>query len=149
MGGFFWRYFFTMLPQVVAFLNGSSLFFAETALFRGIWLGIMLWLCSSTILAATWAICWGHRFKAIRLLVILIALSCPPIGIIGWANPLTSAGIYFSGSWMVWADGIGGPFFLVLVASPRPTFYSSLCTCCHHFQCAAYAGRSDPRLDRN
>ncbi|MFC6523213.1 hypothetical protein ACFQAT_29045 [Undibacterium arcticum] len=121
MGGFSGVIFFYYAAASRGILNGSSLFFAETALFRGIWLGIMLWLCSSTILAATWAICWGHRFKAIRLLVILIALSCPPIGIIGWANPLTSAGIYFPG--LGWYGLMAlVVLFLVLVASPRPTF---------------------------
>jgi len=63
-------------------------------------LAILLWLASSVILAVPWALAW-NRSRTSRLWsgpLALITSAVPPIGIIGWASPLTSAGVLFPGT---------------------------------------------------
>jgi hypothetical protein len=67
-------------------------------------LAVLLWITASAILAAPWALVWtvsnGTRFWCAPLALVISAV--PPIGIIGWASPLTSAGILFPGTkWLV------------------------------------------------
>lgn len=60
---------------------------------------LLLWAVASATLAVPWIILW-HRDRAQivwRLPVALIAVTIPPIGIIGWASPLSAAGVLFPG----------------------------------------------------
>jgi hypothetical protein len=58
---------------------------------------VLLWLGSSALLAAPWALVWtANRHQVIwRVPLGLLTAVLPPLGIIGWASPLTSAGILF------------------------------------------------------
>lgn len=58
---------------------------------------VVLWLVSSTLLAAPWAVFWtASRYQIVwRLPLGVLTAMLPPLGIIGWASPLTSAGILF------------------------------------------------------
>jgi hypothetical protein len=58
---------------------------------------VLLWLGSSALLAAPWALVWtASRHQIIwRVPLGLLTAVLPPLGIIGWASPLTSAGILF------------------------------------------------------
>jgi hypothetical protein len=58
---------------------------------------VILWLFSSTLLAAPWAVAWmaGRHGIVWRLPLGVLSAVLPPLGIIGWASPLTSAGILF------------------------------------------------------
>jgi hypothetical protein len=65
----------------------------------GFSVGMLLWAAASVTLATPWLIFWHadrHQI-AWRLPVALIAATVPPIGIIGWASPLTAAGFLFPG----------------------------------------------------
>ncbi len=77
-------------------INGAGMFYSANQV-PAWWIGIVMWTCSSTILASVWAFGWGVKSHAARLCTILLILSVPPIGLIGWANPLTAAGIFYPG----------------------------------------------------
>ena len=61
--------------------------------------GFALWLVAGLFTGfAGWA-CW-HKSAAVRVFlvpVLLIVLIVPPIGLVGWAHPLTAAGWLFPG----------------------------------------------------
>jgi apolipoprotein N-acyltransferase len=60
---------------------------------------VLLWLSSSFLLALPFGVCWTknpHK-RPIGILFALIVITVPPIGLIGWAAPLTAAGILFPG----------------------------------------------------
>lgn len=62
--------------------------------------GIALWIAASVLFVATHALLWTERpggGRVIRYAVIAVLLSVPPIGIVGWAHPITAAGILFPG----------------------------------------------------
>lgn len=81
------------LPQGVANFYGSG--FAA---------GIALWIGASVLFVAVHALAWTRRPgrpRAIRYSAAAIVLSVPPVGIVGWASPITAAGILFPG-WGWW-----------------------------------------------
>jgi hypothetical protein len=83
------------------------------------WLALMLWLTASVLLAIPWGLfhfrSWPARFWSVPLA--LAATSLPPLGLIGWASPLTSAGILFPGTgWL----GISAVLFLPWGMTYRP-----------------------------
>lgn len=60
--------------------------------------GAIVWLAPTIILALVWASLWSAKRTYLRLLLCLVVLSVPPVGLIGWANPLSSAGVIFPGT---------------------------------------------------
>lgn len=78
------------LPQ------GTRIFFGEDA---PAYLGIVLWLLASLLLTLPWIALWPSKKIGYswRLLLVFLLVSLPPIGIVGWANPLTAAGTLFPG----------------------------------------------------
>lgn len=87
--------------------HGVATFYASD-----IWPGLLLWLAASasfvTVHAALWLrqpeegrSGWG---RAVAYLVAAVLMGLPPFGIIGWANPLTAAGVLFPG-WGWWGLG--------------------------------------------
>ncbi len=73
-------------------------FFAGQASLPG---ALLVWLAAAALLALPWAVFWPAReVSAMRvcasLLAALMLVSVPPLGIIGWLNPLLSAGSLFS-----------------------------------------------------
>lgn len=79
-------------------LRGAAVFFTDPLQPPSIIAGFAIWIAPSVLLALTWAMLWGRRFHVGRLAAILILISIPPIGIFGWANPLTAAGAWFPGT---------------------------------------------------
>ncbi|WP_342019983.1 conjugal transfer protein TraB [Devosia limi] len=75
--------------------EGVAIFFDSDLL-----MGLMLWVGASLGFAAVHSACWtsqnGWRVP-IRYLIANALMSLPPLGIVGWANPLTAAGIVFPG----------------------------------------------------
>ena len=61
---------------------------------------IGLWVSASLLLALPWLLVWSPRRTAAiwRAPVGIVLTVCPPLGIIGWASPLTAAGILFPGT---------------------------------------------------
>ncbi len=84
--------------------------------------GIVLWVAASLLFVATHALLWTARRgrgRVFRYGVIAVLLSVPPLGIVGWAHPITAAGILFPGwSWLgLGAAAIG---LLVITTGYRP-----------------------------
>lgn len=77
--------------------HGAGVFFSGA---EGIphWLiGLTVWVVPSTLLALCWTALWGVGRRGARLIAALVLVSLPPVGVFGWANPLTSAGALFPG----------------------------------------------------
>lgn len=76
--------------------TGTIIFFGPKA---PSFFGWAIWLASSALLAAPWAALWtdkaGAKPYAWRLPLVLALTALPPIGLFGWANPLTAAGVLF------------------------------------------------------
>lgn len=65
--------------------------------------GPLLWLLSGLVMGIPWYALWrADRLRRLSMLPLILVLSAtPPIGIVGWANPLTAAGVLFPGAkWM-------------------------------------------------
>lgn len=80
--------------------GGAAVFFGDTAPH---WLGLAMWLGASCLLSAPFALCWSRRptSRAAGFLWALLVCLVPPLGIVGWLNPLSVAGILFpSGGWL-------------------------------------------------
>mgnify|MGYP001952426768 FL=1 len=48
-------------------------------------------------MAGTWAACWGRRAVGWRTVVALLLVSLPPVGFLGWTNPLAGLGVWLPG----------------------------------------------------
>ena len=81
--------------------------------------GIALWIAASVLFVGTHTLLWTSRSgrgRLIRYATIAVLLSVPPIGIVGWAHPITAAGILFPGwSWL----GLGAATIGLLVMTTR------------------------------
>jgi hypothetical protein len=76
---------------------GANMFFGPH---RHFGLGVMLWLTTSTFLAIPWGLFYfrSWRSRSWSAPLALAVTSVPPLGLIGWASPLTSAGMLFPGT---------------------------------------------------
>ncbi|MBZ9898295.1 MULTISPECIES: conjugal transfer protein TraB [unclassified Mesorhizobium] len=74
------------LPQGVANFYGSQ--FA---------VGIALWFTASLAFVAVHAVLWtsSQGWRVLRYAIAAVAISIPPFGVVGWAHPITAAGILF------------------------------------------------------
>lgn len=84
--------------------------------------GVALWIAASSLFVTTHALLWTARRGSgltARYGIIALLLSVPPIGILGWAHPITAAGILFPGwGWLgLGATAIG---LLVMTTRSRP-----------------------------
>jgi hypothetical protein len=69
-----------------------------------LWVGFCFWFAAASSFVAVHATLWTPHsgwVKAVRYFMILLLTALPPIGITGWAHPLTAAGILFPG-WGWW-----------------------------------------------
>ena len=69
-----------------------------------LWVGFFFWVAAASSFIAVHAALWTARSgsaKAGRYLLILALTGLPPLGITGWAHPLTAVGILFPG-WGWW-----------------------------------------------
>ncbi|MGI9074274.1 MAG: hypothetical protein ACR2JB_23840 [Bryobacteraceae bacterium] len=62
--------------------------------------GVVAWFVAAILLAAPWPIAWTTRRGQFlwRVPLALFATVVPPIGLIGWASPLTATGFIFPGT---------------------------------------------------
>ena len=77
------------LPQGVAAFYQSD-----------IWPGLILWLVASSGFVFVHAALWSRDsggWKALRYTIAMVLMALPPFGIVGWANPITAAGVLFPG----------------------------------------------------
>lgn len=61
--------------------------------------GLALWLCASVGFFGVHTILWTgwERARPFRYLATAVLMAVPPLGIIGWAHPITAAGVVFPG----------------------------------------------------
>lgn len=80
------------LPQGVATYYASDL-----------WPGLALWICASVSFVTVHSVLWTNRAGCRPLCYLTAAalMAVPPFGIIGWAHPVTAAGVLFPG-WGWW-----------------------------------------------
>ena len=85
---------------------GIATFF-DTALLNG----VLLWLSASLSFTFVFGVVWTPKYEKRRWMAILgtLIMSVPPFGIVGWASPLTAAGMMFPGT------GFAGLFALILL----------------------------------
>ncbi|RVH83314.1 conjugal transfer protein TraB [Sinorhizobium meliloti] len=77
------------LPQGVAAFYQSD-----------IWPGLILWLTASIGFVFLHSILWSpgrDNWSALRYSIVMIVMAVPPFGIVGWAHPLTAAGVLLPG----------------------------------------------------
>ncbi len=89
---------------------------------NGLWIGLLLWVAASSALALPWLWAWSPRPIAAfwRAPAAILFTAIPPLGIIGWAHPFSTAGILLPGSrWL----GLVAILLLprLLIAKPRHT----------------------------
>ena len=62
--------------------------------------GVLIWALAAAILALPWALLWNaNRSQQIWRIPAALAISVlPPLGLIGWASPLTAAGVLLPGT---------------------------------------------------
>lgn len=72
--------------------SSADAFFAES---NAWFLGLCLWMASSLLLAAPWGLLRPYGWKGLLGAVFLSIL--PPLGLIGWCNPLLAASDIFPG----------------------------------------------------
>ncbi|BDA87194.1 putative conjugal transfer protein TraB (plasmid) [Aureimonas sp. SA4125] len=96
------------LPQGVANFYGTQF-----------GLGLALWLAASLTFVAVHTALWTKRpgcGRPHRYALAAILMSVPPFGIVGWAHPITAAGMVFPGSgW----GGLAATAILMLVMTTR------------------------------
>lgn len=67
-------------------------------------LGLLLWLAASTSFVVVHTVAWSRRpgkERVVRYMAAAVLLGLPPLGITGWAHPLTATGVLFPG-WGWW-----------------------------------------------
>nr|WP_292774110.1 conjugal transfer protein TraB [Mesorhizobium sp.] len=93
---------------------GASIFFgAQFAI------GLGLWLAASLMFVAVHTALWTSRGgwrRPVRYAIAAVLMSVPPFGIVGWAHPITAAGVLFPG----WAwFGLAATAFLLIAMTTR------------------------------
>lgn len=96
------------LPQGVAAFFGAS-----------VWAGILLWFAASLSFVAVHAALWSPRQRPGRYTLAAVLMAVPPFGIVGWAHPVTAAGVLFPG-WGWWGLGAAGLGLLAMTTRAWP-----------------------------
>jgi apolipoprotein N-acyltransferase len=77
-------------------MPGACVFFLDGSIIRA----FALWISSAAVLASPWGLMWSAKSPKKRALGVVFAVLAsipPPLGLIGWGNPLTAAGLFFPG----------------------------------------------------
>lgn len=96
------------LPQGVATFYGASVL-----------LGVSLWIGAALAFVGVHAGLWSRRpgwGRAVRYGITAILMAVPPFGIVGWAHPITAAGVLLP-EWGWW--GLAATAVIMLAATTR------------------------------
>jgi hypothetical protein len=104
-------------------LRGTQIFFGYSGPFTSTFFGLQFIIASSCILAVPWCLLWTRTPDptaiAWRLPTALILVSVPPVSCLGWANPITAAGVLFTGwRWYGLAVTVGIMGLSILLKHP-------------------------------
>ena len=88
---------------------------AEVFFQNGLGYAMTLWLGASALSALPWFLLFSPRQRALRAGLAMVLVAVPPIGIVGWAHPITAAGELLPGG--AWAGLVAT--FLGLSLSAR------------------------------
>lgn len=93
---------------------GAGIFFAESA---PLWFSWALWLGAGLVNALPWLLLWSPtpRRQAWTIPAALLLTALPPVGFIGWVNPLTAAGWWFPGLGFIGLAGLVALLVLVVL----------------------------------
>jgi hypothetical protein len=98
-------------------IKGVGVFFANSFTSRAsLFAGLAIWLIPSLFLSLPWGLLWAQKNHWWRLTIIIIIISISPIGLFGWANPITAAGILFPGS--KWLGLAATLLLMILLCGP-------------------------------
>lgn len=98
---------------------GAGVFFGDDPALPSWAYGIAIWTMPSLLLASVWAGLWGEKHRPLRVLAALLITSIPPIGVVGWANPITAAGALFPGTgWFGFALCVAALAYLAQTRRP-------------------------------
>jgi hypothetical protein len=116
------RAFLTALSYYAAaswpLVRGAKAFFGPQATWTE---SALLGLASSFFLALPFGLFWtrNRRLRPLGILGSLVAISLPPLGLIGWASPLAASGVLFPGSgWL--GLGMTAALCALFCSYPRP-----------------------------
>lgn len=103
--------------------GGAVVFFGDTA--PG-WWGVAMWAAASALLGAPYALLWHADLPRRALGFVIATLVCvvPPLGIVGWLNPISVAGLLFP-SWG-WA-GLAVTLLAFAALASRRIFGIAVC----------------------
>lgn len=125
------------LVALAHFLSASRGLPSGTAIYFGsdISIGLMFWFGASLVFVAVHTVLWTAKpgwQRSIRYLIAVILLSIPPVGIVGWASPVTAAGVLLPGwGWLGLATTVTGlvimttKFWLLPTLTGAGAFYWS------------------------
>ncbi len=87
-------YYFAALHDLI--VVSRNFFGPESGLLDG----VCLWILSAGLLSSPWIFAWSSRPTAAlwRVPLALLTSVVPPLGLIGWASPVASAGLLFPGT---------------------------------------------------
>jgi hypothetical protein len=96
---------------------GAVVFFGDSA---PAWWGLAMWLSASLLLALPFMALWRPTGwgRAAGFAAALVVVAAPPIGIVGWTNPITVAGVLYPMSGWV-GIGLTLGVFVVLAMGRR------------------------------
>lgn len=114
----------------VALISAAYFLAASRGLPRGvanfygqdIWPGLLLWFVASSAYVAVHVLLWTNREgwqKSLRYIAACLVMAVPPFGILGWAHPITVAGILFPG-WGWWGLAVMAAGLGVMTTRYRP-----------------------------
>lgn len=105
------------LPQGVANFYASDL-----------WPGLLLWFAASLFFVVVHAALWTKRpgkGRAAHYLAAAVLMAVPPFGIVGWAHPVTAAGVVFQG-WGWWGLAAAAAGLLAMTTKWWPAASTTL-----------------------
>ncbi len=89
---------------------------------QDIWPGLLLWFVASSAYVTVHLVLWTNREgwqKSLRYIAAGLMMALPPFGILGWAHPITAAGVLLPG-WGWWGLAVMAAGLAVMTTRYRP-----------------------------
>lgn len=97
-----------MLLAAIDLPAGAAVFFGTSG-----FVGWVLLIGVALLFAVPFVILWSPHISLVRAAALLCLITLPPIGIFGWANPLTAAGALFPGMGWIGLAATAGLFLVI------------------------------------